>query len=74
MTESWYKEICPNCKTINWVCNGDETDITAIDIDGFKCRECGIIKYFGDFEEDADIFGFKSLEDTNWELGLENPN
>ena len=71
---SWYKEFCPNCNTINWVCNGNESDLSGIDIDGYKCRQCGKIHYFGDFKEDADIFGFESLEDTNWELGLETPN
>ena len=41
MADSWYKEICSKCDTVNWVCNGDETDLTVVDIDAFKCRQCG---------------------------------
>ena len=74
MTDSWYKEICSNCNTINWVCNGDEIDMTAVDLDGYKCRKCGYIKYFGDWEDDKDTFGFETVEDCNWELGKETPS
>ena len=76
MTESWYKERCPKCNTINWICNGDESDLTGIDIDGYKCRKCGHIEYLGhkeDYEFDAEMGGWESIADCNWELGKETP-
>ena len=62
--ESWYKEYCPKCETINWVCNGDESDLSACDIEGVKCRSCGHIWGLG-----VEICG----EDDFWKLGLETP-
>ena len=38
--EAWYKIWCPYCGKANWVCNGNEQDITGIDIDGIKCFSC----------------------------------
>ena len=76
MTESWYKEWCPKCKAINWICNGDESDLSGIDIDGYKCRKCGHIEYFGDediYAFDAEINQWESVEDCYWELGKEKP-
>jgi len=75
MAESWYKEYCPQCEAINWVSNGDETDITAIDVEAIKCRQCGHIFMLG--EEDnimMEVLGYESAEDANWELGLEKPD
>lgn len=40
-TETWYKIWCPFCDHINWVCNGDASDLTAVDVDGFRCCDCG---------------------------------
>ena len=75
MSESWYKNHCPKCKAVNWVNNGDETDITAIDIEGYKCRKCKEITYIGfDYEWDSEQGCWESIEDCNWELGLETPN
>lgn len=64
MAESWYKEYCPKCDTVNWVCNGDESDLSGVDIDGYQCRKCGHIESLGE----------EIVEPSNWELGLENPN
>ena len=38
--ESWYTDNCPKCGSVNWVCNGDESDMTRPDIDGVKCWNC----------------------------------
>ena len=38
--ESWYKTWCPNCKTSNWHCNGDENDLTSCDVEAVRCRKC----------------------------------
>jgi len=77
MSEAWYKEYCPKCKTHNWVCNGDETDLSGIDVEGIKCRECGHIWFLDDEEIWEDIKEFtdiEKVEDCFWKLGLETPN
>ena len=77
MSEAWYKEQCPNCGTINWVCNGDESDITGKDLDAYKCRKCGHIEFFGDeelYKFEAEMGGWESREDCFWELGKEIPD
>ncbi len=76
MAETWYKESCPECGTINWICNGDESDLSGVDVDGYKCRKCGYIHYFGDedmYKFDAECGDWESKEDCNWNLGLETP-
>lgn len=74
MTEAWYKEKCPYCNTHNWICNGDESDLTSVDVDGIKCRKCRKIFSLGMDEKDILIFyGTTNLEDINWEEGLESP-
>lgn len=77
MSEAWYKEWCPKCETINWICNGDESDITGRDIEGYKCRKCGHIEFFGDdemYEFEKEMGDWESKEDCNWNLGLETPS
>lgn len=76
MAESWYKEHCPKCETHNWICNGNEQDLSGIDVEGIKCRKCNKIFMLGDFdvEEFLKDFQYDKLEDINWELGLENPD
>jgi len=76
MADSWYKEWCPKCDAVNWICNGDESDLTAIDVEGVKCHKCGHIWYLGDedlYEFDAEMGCWEGVEDCNWELGLETP-
>ena len=77
MSEAWYKEWCPKCDTVNWICNGDESDLSGVDIDGYKCRKCGHIEYLNDdeiYKFDAEFGGWESIEDCNWELGKEKPD
>ncbi len=38
--ESWYRVWCPYCETGNWFCNGNESDLSGIDVDAIKCRSC----------------------------------
>lgn len=40
MSESWYRDVCPFCKKVNFWCNGDENDLTVIDAEGIKCWSC----------------------------------
>ena len=73
MAEAWYKEWCPKCETHNWICNGDESDISGVDVEAIKCRKCDHIFFLGD----VDVTEIKMQileEDVNWELGLETPN
>jgi len=76
MPESWYKEYCPYCETHNWICNGDENDLSGVDVEGIKCRECGKIFMLGEFDVDEFLedFQYEKLEDINWEEGMETPN
>jgi phage FluMu protein Com len=73
MPESWYKEYCPKCDTINWICNGDESDLTQEDVDAIKCRKCDHIFSLGEIDDWMEIYGWKTLEDSNWEIGKEKP-
>ena len=68
--EIWLKEYCPKCNTINWINNGDEGDLTILDIEVIKCRKCNYIFWLGE-EEDFKICGYESIEDCNWEVGKE---
>ncbi len=74
MVESWYKEWCPKCRTHNWICNGDESDLSAVDVESIKCRKCGHIFFLGDQEITMEVLGEELMEDTDWGYGLENPN
>ncbi len=76
MPDTWYKNWCSKCETVNWVCDGDTTDLSGIDIDGIKCRKCGHIDLFNEemYNFDADMNGWKNKEECNWKLGLETPN
>lgn len=38
--ETWYKTWCPDCNAVNWVCNGDMSDMTAVDVTGVSCWKC----------------------------------
>jgi hypothetical protein len=76
MSETWYKEYCPKCDTHNWVCDGDTTDITGMDIEAIKCRKCHHIFTIADNGETwEELYGEgATIEDSNWEEGIEDPN
>jgi len=72
--ESWYKEQCPKCKTINWICNGDESDITGLDVEALKCRSCDHFFWLGEMDELLmEVSGYETPEDSYWEVGKESP-
>jgi hypothetical protein len=64
MVETWYKIWCSECNSVNWFCNGDEADLSKIDIEGCKCWNCGKVEYFDE----------EMSEDQDWELGRETPD
>jgi hypothetical protein len=40
MSRHWYEETCPACGVANWIDNGDETDLTLLDVDEYTCHAC----------------------------------
>jgi len=38
--ESWYRVWCPWCEADNWYCNGNESDLSGLDVEAIKCRIC----------------------------------
>lgn len=41
MVDMWIRDFCPKCKASNFVDNGDMDDITAMDVEGIICHNCG---------------------------------
>ena len=77
MSDTWVKENCSRCGTVNWIGLGDMSDITGIDIEGYKCYKCQEITYLFDDEQlkwDQQCGQWESLEDCYWEPGKEKPN
>jgi hypothetical protein len=73
--EAWYKIWCPKCEGINWICNGNESDITGMDVEACKCRKCSHIFWLGEPDEiEMEISGYKKPEDGYWEDGKEKPD
>lgn len=71
--ETWHKVRCPYCEKVNWICDGDTSDLTQPDIEAVRCWACK--KRFVPFEQDVD-----SLDD-DWTInsayavdGLKQPS
>ena len=43
MTNTWYESNCPDCDKKNWVCDGDTSDLSEMDIEAVKCWNCGAV-------------------------------
>ena len=57
--ESWYNDCCPFCGKRNWWCNGDESDLTQMDVEAVKCWNCKRIWSLedqGEVDEDGEYF------------------
>lgn len=63
--EVWIKTSCPQCKTVNWICDGDIEDLTVSDIEGIECYKCSYKWARGDLED----FNY----DPYYEKGRKNP-
>jgi len=37
---TWWKVSCLTCDTANWLNQGDVTDMTVPDVEGFRCWSC----------------------------------
>jgi hypothetical protein len=72
--EAWYTTHCPYCSTLNWHNNGNEQDITTLDVDSVKCWRCGLIYWFGPPPEYMpEIHGKELPEPENTAEGLRDP-
>ncbi len=49
--ESWWKCLCEHCSTVNWLCVGDATDLSAFDPHALQCRKCKQITTLSPFAE-----------------------
>jgi hypothetical protein len=49
--KNWIQSICWNCKEHNIIDNGDVSDLTVPDVEGFKCWNC---KSNNLFDEEGD--------------------
>ena len=66
--ESWYKVWCPYCEQINWICNGNEQDVSGIDIDGVRCLACKKVFMMGLRDKiDIDLRGGE-FPKGNWNI------
>lgn len=69
MGDTWYNEVCPTCKKLNWVCLGDLNDFTLPSIEGYKCYFCSKINIFEDINPDD----LSDPDDPYIDDGLEHP-
>jgi hypothetical protein len=88
MSETYNKECCPHCNSINWICLGDLSDMTSNLGNGSvcKCWKCEKKFWLVSFHEMSEsdyeflIDGWDSsktkeenLEECEWEQGREVP-
>lgn len=38
----WFEIECPACGKVNWINNGDPSDLSRPDVEACKCWECGL--------------------------------
>jgi len=73
LSEHYYNENCPTCKTLNLIYLGDtdDNDPSKLDIEGIKCVSCGRIFIIGGFDEEEFLkdFQYDSVEDIYYEDG-----
>lgn len=67
---SWFSCPCRKCGVVNWLYDGDPTDETRPDIEGFICCKCNESHTFSD-EIELEM-GIGDDPDS-FELGLEKP-
>ena len=49
--ETWYRTWCPYCDVGNWHCNGNESDLSGVDVEAIKCRSCGTVYRLGPIDD-----------------------
>ncbi len=70
--ETWFKAWCPKCKAANWVCDGDPSDVTGVDIEAIKCWKCNH-SWWLDEDFVVDMHGKDATPEDYAEDGTENP-
>lgn len=70
--ETWYKIHCPECKTSNWLCDGDTSDCTTTSVEACKCYKCSHCFLLDDESYDEDDLDTEAIKECA-ELGLEKP-
>ena len=70
--EVWFKTWCPECKVVNWVCDGDPSDLTGVDIDAIKCWKCSQ-SWWLDEHNEFDLWPEDSTPEDCAEEGKEHP-
>lgn len=66
--DTWYNPHCPTCGKVNWVSNGDISDLTVEDVEGFMCWSC---EQSWQFPEEID--GELIATDESFDFGLQTP-
>lgn len=69
--ETWYKIWCDKCNTVNWICDGNVSDLTQPDIEGFICRQCKVAHSFSDQTMIEMGIG---IDPEYFEIGKEKPD
>ena len=65
--ETYYEAQCPYCYAWNWVCDGDTSDSTLVDIEAIQCWKCDKKFWMYDSEDVGDI------KDAACEMGRRQP-
>lgn len=63
-TETVYKMPCPGCSHLNFVSNGDESDVSGVDVQAVKCWSCK--KVFPVSELDLLFIDGEDANPENW--------
>lgn len=71
--ETWYKIRCDKCNIVNWLCDGDTSDLTQLDINGFICYKCKAAHSF--LKDDPVLIEVLGGDDPDsYEVDLEKPS
>ena len=52
--EAWYMTWCPYCDATNWHCNGNESDLSGLDVEDIKCCNCSETYRLGEYDSIAE--------------------
>jgi transposase-like protein len=72
--ETWYKVTCPSCEETNWVCDGDTTNFTDVDVEGMKCWSCKKEFVFEGVDDYYRKLNLNIKSSANIEEGKEKPD
>jgi len=69
--ETWHKTECDFCEAINWICDGDITDIGGVDVEAVTCWKCH--KTYGIHEDVISTLDAESIKGLYAEEGKQKP-